>query len=210
MLTVSVTPFFASAWLVPRLAQFRDACPDIDLQIATSHALADFSRDGVDVAIRHGLGRYIGLCSERLLTVEIVALAAPALVARLGMPATPADLARWPHLHDAERKGWHIWFDAQRIDDFGPPRGPAFDDSGLLLQAILAGQGAGLLPAAMVRDELASGRLVQLADIAWLDDFAYYLVYPPHHAERTKVAAFRRWILEAAQADGAASMTGAA
>ena len=79
-----------------------------------------------------------------------------------------------------------------------------------MLQAILAGQGAGLLPAAMVRNELASGRLVQLADIAWLDDFAYYLVYPPHHAERTKVAAFRRWILEAAQADGAASMTGAA
>ncbi|KVQ68204.1 transcriptional regulator GcvA [Burkholderia territorii] len=208
-LTVSVTPFFASAWLVPRLAQFRDTCPDIDLQIVTSHALADFSRDGVDVAIRHGLGRYIGLCSERLLTVEIVALAAPALVARLGMPATPADLAGWPHLHDAERKGWHIWFDAQRIADFGPPRGPAFDDSGLLLQAILAGQGAGLLPAAMVRRELASGRLVQLADAAWLDDFAYYLVYPPHHAERAKVAAFRRWILEAAQADGAASMTGA-
>ena len=36
------------------------------------------------------LGRYIGLCSERLLTVEIVALASPELVARLGMPATPA------------------------------------------------------------------------------------------------------------------------
>ena len=115
VLTVSVTPFFASAWLVPRLAQFREACPDVDLQVVTSHALADFSRDGVDVAIRHGLGRYIGLCSERLLTVEIVALASPELVARLGMPATPADLVGWPQLHDAERKGWHIWFGAQRI-----------------------------------------------------------------------------------------------
>ncbi|OXH84624.1 LysR family transcriptional regulator, partial [Burkholderia multivorans] len=41
VLTISVTPFFASAWLVPRLAQFRDACPDVDLQIVTSHALAD-------------------------------------------------------------------------------------------------------------------------------------------------------------------------
>ena len=51
---------------------------------------------------------------------------------------------------------------------------------------------------------------MQLADVAWLDDFAYYLVYPPHHAERPKVAAFRRWILDAAQADGAASMSGAA
>ncbi|PRG31094.1 transcriptional regulator GcvA [Burkholderia multivorans] len=201
VLTISVTPFFASAWLVPRLAQFRDACPDVDLQIVTSHARADFARDGVDVAIRHGLGRYAGLCSEHLLTVEIVA--------RLGMPRTPAELVDWPHLHDAERKGWHTWFDAQRIDDFGPPRGPAFDDAGLLLQAIVAGQGAGLLPAAMVRGELANGRLVQLADVARLDDFAYYLVYPPHHAERPKVAAFRRWILDAARAGDAPSMSGA-
>jgi LysR family glycine cleavage system transcriptional activator len=49
---------------------------------------------------------------------------------------------------------------------------------------------------------------VQLADVARLDDFAYYLVYPPHHAERNKVAAFRGWILDAARADDAASMSG--
>lgn len=60
----------------------------------------------------------------------------------------------------------------------------------------------------MVRGELASGRLAQLADVAWLDDFAHYLAYPPHHAERPKVAAFRRRILDAARADGAASRTG--
>jgi LysR family glycine cleavage system transcriptional activator len=202
-LTVSVTPFFAAAWLVPRLKHFQDAHPDIDLQVVTSNALVDFSRDGVDVAVRHGLGRYPGLRSDRVVAVEIVPVAAPRLVARLGAPATPAALTRWPHVHDAERKGWHLWFQAQGIDDIGPPRGPSFDDSGLLLKAVLAGQGVGLLPAAMVALELAEKRLVKLADVVLLADFAYYLVYPESNHERPKVAAFRTWILNCATSDTA-------
>jgi LysR family glycine cleavage system transcriptional activator len=191
VLTVSVTPFFASAWLVPRLKDFQDAHPEIDLQLVTSTALADFARDGVDVAVRHGLGRYPGLASDRVVAVEIVPVAAPALAARLGN--TP--LARWPHVHDAERKGWHLWFAAQGVAEVVAPRGPAFDDSGLLLQSVLAGQGAGLLPAAMVARDIAEGRLVTLAAPVRLDDFAYYVVCPEEARERPKVAAFRRWIL---------------
>src|SRR5262249_41191716 len=172
------TPSLARAWLVPRRKGFQDAHPDIDLQVVTSNALVDFSRDGVDLAVRHGLGRYPGLRSERVVAVEIVPVAAPTLVAKLGKPTSPAEMTRWPHVHDAERKGWHLWFQAQGVDEIGPPRGPAFDDSGLLLKAVLGGQGAGLLPAAMVALELAEGRLVKLADVALLDEFAYYLVYP--------------------------------
>lgn len=198
ILTVSVTPFFASAWLVPRMKRFQDAHPDIDLQVVSGTALADFSRDGVDVAIRHGLGRYPGLSSQRVLTVASVPVAAPALVERLGMPATPADLARWPRVNDAERKAWALWFQAQGIEDAGPARGPSFDDSGLLLKAVLAGQGAALLPAAMMADDLAEGRLVQLSDVIWLEDFAYYLVYPEDSRDRPKVAAFRDWLLQTA------------
>ncbi|TWT12601.1 transcriptional regulator GcvA [Reyranella sp. CPCC 100927] len=198
VLTVSVTPFFASAWLVPRLRSFQKVHPDIDLQVVSSNALVDFARDGVDVAVRHGLGRYPGLRSERVVAVEVVPVAAPDLIAQYGMPASPDDLTRWPHVHDAERKGWHLWFQAQGIDDIGAPRGPAFDDSSLLLQAVLTGQGAGLLPAAMVALDLADKRLVRLAKVTLLEAFAYYLVYPEASHEQAKVAAFRTWILDAA------------
>ena len=201
LLTVSVTPFFATAWLIPRLKTFQNAHPDIDLHVITSTALTNFSRDGVDVAIRHGYGRYPGLHSEHLLTVEVVPVAAPVLVAQWGLPNDPAELRRWPLVHDADRKGWHLWFQARRIDEIGPPRGPSFDDSSLLLRAVLDGQGAGLLPAAMLERDLAEGRLVKLADIVWIDDFAYYLVYPAFNLERPKVAAFRAWILDAPMAE---------
>ncbi|KRE92516.1 LysR family transcriptional regulator [Frateuria sp. Soil773] len=200
-LTVSVTPLFANAWLVPRLDGFRAAHPDIDLHLKASQAYADFVRDGVDVAVRHGLDRYPGLCSHRVLTVEVVPVATPALLARLGTPGSPAELARWPLLHDAQRTGWHHWFQAQGVSDPNAARGPALDDSGLLLQAVLAGQGAGLLPLALVATELAQGRLVKLADPLWLEQLAYYLVYPESSRDRPKVAAFRAWMLEAVRGD---------
>jgi LysR family transcriptional regulator, glycine cleavage system transcriptional activator len=197
-LTVSVTPFFAAAWLVPRLKGFQDAYPDIDLRIVTSNTLADFSRDGVDVAIRHGLGRYPGLHSERILVVEVVPVAAPSLVATLGVPANPAELTRWPHVHDAERQGWHLWFQAQGIPNIGAPHGPSFDDAGLLMKAVLAGQGAGLLPAAIVASDIQQRRLVRLAEVTWLEQFAYFLVYPEASHRRPNVAAFQEWIIGAA------------
>lgn len=201
LLTVSTTPFFASAWLVPRLKSFQKAHPDIDLQLQASNALADFSRDGVDVAIRHGTGQYPGLVSQCVLTVEVVPVAAPSLVAELGKPAKPIDLLGWPRVNDAQRKGWRLWFAAQGVADTGPVRGPSFDDAGLLLVAVQAGQGVGLLPAALVASDVAEGRLVRLFKAALLDGFAYHLVYPQASHDRPKVAAFRSW-LAGAMRDG--------
>lgn len=209
--TVSVTPFFASAWLIPRLKAFREAHPHIDLQVTASTALVNWSRDPVDIAVRHGSGKYPGLRSERLVAVEVIPVASPGLVAQQGVPANPAALAHWPQVHDADRSGWPLWFQSQGVDDFGQPRGPAFDDAGLLLQAVLEGHGVGLLPAALVAPQLADGQLVQLTSSALLDEFAYYLVYPDGRQKRPKIADFRAWILAAAnvvdQRPGAAPLT---
>lgn len=195
VLSVSVTPFFASAWLVPRMKSFQDRHPDIDLQIVTSSALVDFSRSGIDVAVRHGLGRYPGLRSDRVVTVEMVPVAAPALLETHGRPSSPADLVHWPQVHDADRKGWSLWFQAQAIAEQPVPRGPSFDDSSLLLKAILGGQGAGLLPAAMVERERAEGQLVQLLEAVQVEEFAYYLVCPAGTQSQAKIVAFREWML---------------
>jgi LysR family glycine cleavage system transcriptional activator len=197
MLTVSVTPFFASAWLVPRMRSFQESNPEIDLQIVTSTALTDFSRSSVDVAVRHGIGRYPGLRSDHIVAVEMVAVAAASLVERLGAPQCAADLVRWPHVHDTDRKGWSLWFQANGVEDFRSPRGPSFDDSSLILKAILSGHGAGLLPAAMIAAELANGELMQLLDATLIGEFGYYLVYPEHTQDNEKIAAFREWIVNA-------------
>ena len=78
----------------------------------------------------------------------------------------------------------------QAIDEIGAPCGPAFDEPSLLLKAVLTGQGAGLLPAAIAALDHSQGRHVKLADVSWSKAFAYYLVYPQASHELPKVATF--------------------
>ena len=58
----------------------------------------------------------------------------------------------------------------------------------------IVGQGAGLLPVAMVQDELTAGRLIRLAGDAWLEEFGYYLVWPGRGALPDKAQVFRNWL----------------
>jgi LysR family transcriptional regulator, glycine cleavage system transcriptional activator len=59
--TVSTMPSFAATWLVPRLATFARHHPDIEVAVETGSRLVDLRREPIDLAIRHGLGKYPGL-----------------------------------------------------------------------------------------------------------------------------------------------------
>lgn len=200
-LTVSAMPNFAVSWLIPRLARFRARHPEIDLQIQSTAKLTDFARDGVDVAIRHGLGRYPGLCSDRIMAVELVPVASPALLAVHERPSQPADIVNLPLLHEAARADWRLWLDAQGVEYIDVPGGPSFDDETLRIHAALTGLGVALVRSALVRNELADGRLVSLSTTAWPSEFAYYCVCPQETADRPNIVAFRDWLIEEGRAE---------
>lgn len=195
ILTVSVTPSFAASWLVPRLKRFHEQHSDIDLRLQTGKALVDFSHSDVDLAIRHGLGRYPGLRSDRLVSIELIPVASAALIKKYGMPKSSRDLIDWPLLHDSERRDWQLWLETQGVADHAPLRGPSFEDSALVLQASESDQGAALIPATMAAASIEEGRLVRLLQTSWPMEFAYYLVYPIETTNHPKIAAFRNWIL---------------
>jgi LysR family glycine cleavage system transcriptional activator len=197
-LTVSAPPAFAISWLVPRLGRFRAAHPRIALRISTSRGLSNFAEDGVDVAIRHGLGRYKGLLCDRIAAIATIPVCSPGFLAEL--PASPlvaADLARLPLLHDADRQEWPLWFQAHGVADAGHAAldGIGFDDQTLLIRAAASGQGVALVTDTLARAELEAGSLVQVLDGGWPQEFAYWLVTPRSTADRPPVAAFRAWIL---------------
>jgi LysR family transcriptional regulator, glycine cleavage system transcriptional activator len=66
VLTVTTSPNFAAKWLVHRLGRFADAHPSIDLRVSASLHHVDFAREDIDIAIRHGDGRWPGLQMTRL------------------------------------------------------------------------------------------------------------------------------------------------
>ncbi len=198
VLTVSAPPAFAASWLVPRLGRFRAMRPDIELNIATTRGLANFATDGVDLAVRHGLGRYPGLRCDRVASVAMVPVCSTHFLASLPRrPRRPADLIDLPLLHDAERQDWALWFQAQGVSDAGhaAARGISVDDQMLLIRAAASHQGIALVTETLARPELEQGGVVRAVDVAWPQEFAYWLVCPRATADQPKIAAFRAWLL---------------
>jgi len=196
IVTVSTMSGFATKWLVPRLNRFQELHPNIDVRISTSWHLVDFGREDVDVAIRHGLGRYQGLRSWRLLVEDMVPVCSPRLLE--GPPAlrTLADLRNHTLLHDQERRDWSLWLEAAGVTGIDGTRGLSFTEETLMLEAAIEGQGIALGRSALIERDLAAGRLVKPFDVPIPNDFAYYLVCPDGRADVPKIVAFREWLLQ--------------
>jgi LysR family glycine cleavage system transcriptional activator len=193
---ITCTPGFAVQWLVPRLQQFQDLHPDIDVRIDASTRVLDLRLEDVDLAVRHGNGRYPGLVSEKLLDDDLIPVGSPRLQAGRNRIRTPADLARQRLLHIETRDDWRLWFAAQGME-IDWRRGPLLVDSAIGVQAAVAGKGVILIRRSLAADEFASGRLAALLPQGLPKGTAYYLVYPPEHISQPAVRAFRAWLLAA-------------
>ncbi|WP_332693631.1 LysR substrate-binding domain-containing protein, partial [Bosea sp. (in: a-proteobacteria)] len=144
-LTISVTPSFASKWLIPRLPEFTAAHPQLDLRILASDGLANFQSDGVDIAVRQGRPPFgAGLVAELLFPQEVVAVCSPKLRPSAHAPLTDADPAQFVLLHD----GHDLWpeFIERALARQVPAgiRSVRFNQTALALDAALAGQGLAL------------------------------------------------------------------
>lgn len=198
-LALTCTAGFATHWLLPRLQRFEDMHPDIDVRISASHRMFDFERDGIDLAIRHGLGGYEGLISERLVDDELVPICTPALAATLGADPSPDLLAGYQLIHDVYRRDWQLWLAAAGATKVDASRGPIFSDGNGAFEAMKSGFGVALMRRSFIEKELAEGRLIAPFPLGLTSKLAYHLVYPGTALERPAVAAFRRWLLSEAK-----------
>jgi LysR family glycine cleavage system transcriptional activator len=198
---------------MPRLGRFTAAHPDIELQIETSGRLVDLDREGIDIALRHGLGDYPGLSAIRFLTPRLVPVCSPGLLRQArqrGWPSIrqPLDCLAYPLLQDSNRVDWSLWLQSHGIDDARSKAGASYEGDLLLIQAALVGQGIALVRDIFVASELASGRLVQVLDLPWPNKFAYYLVARPEAFRKRKIALFRDWLLGEVAAENPGDIAG--
>ncbi|OCP38698.1 transcriptional regulator GcvA [Ensifer sp. LC163] len=202
-LRVSLSPRFATNWLLPRLSQFRAANPAIELTFDISDEVRDFDADDVDIAIRFGSGRYAQTRSQRLFEAVIAPVCSPKLIAAGGQPKSPRDLFGQTLCHvECTTEGmlwpnWRMWMAAAGIDDFDDSRCVAFTDTSHVVEAVIDGGAVGLVDLAMIKNEMAEGRLVRLFDIgvSVAEDYAYHLVYPESSSQDPRILAFCDWIL---------------
>lgn len=191
-LTVSAIPSFAARWLAPRLGHFIDLHPDIEVVLQASGQLQDLARDAIDVGIRFGRGKYPGLVVERLMGDIYYPVVSPAY--RGGqLPRTPAELAQATLLRSVEP--WQPWFEAAGLALAEPSGGVMFEDLSMLIRSAVDGNGVALVRHVVAMQEIASGQLLRLFELAAPSQDDYYFVSPPAAAAKPQVQAFRAWLL---------------
>lgn len=197
-LTVTAGPALTAKWLAPRLFQFAQAHPDIELRFSASLRMMDFVRDAIDVAIRFGYGPDPGLYSVKLAEEWVTPVMIPELAEKY---PTPESLIGAPLLIDESIDfldppcDWGAWFRAMNIDT-PPPSGLRFSQADHALDAAMTGIGVVLGRRALVIKDLAEGRLVAPYGVA-LSTTAHFRFLCQMGAEnRPQIRAFRDWMLE--------------
>ncbi|MCK1422561.1 transcriptional regulator GcvA [Bradyrhizobium sp. 180] len=202
VLTVSTLASLAAKWLLPRLTDFQEQHPGIDVRITTSTSLVDFQRDDVDAAIRYGRGQWPGLRADWLMADELFPVCSPSLLRGDKPLRRPEDLRNHSLLHtsNANSDDWRLWLTAAGLPaDIARQPGITFDMIFMTIQAAIDGIGVAMGRTSYVQDDIAKGRLVVPFKIALPADAGFYLVSPEGRREAPKLTAFRDWMIAATQ-----------
>lgn len=199
VLTVSVTPAFASMVLVPRLASLREAHPDITLRVEATDKRADLRKAEADLAVRYGPERPQPFASQLLFRDRYVPIASPAWLRGRALPVPAQALASTDLLqHDWKNDSlqgptWSDWMAAAGVTAFDEGRCIGFSEEAHAIQAALEGAGVALASTVLVASELLAGRLVQVHPLH-LPGFAYQAEYLPSHPRLDAVQRVVAWL----------------
>ena len=192
-LRLAVTPTFARSILLPRLKQFSDAYPEIDLTLQVSIPLLDVVAEDADLMIRFGTGRYADVEHLCLVKDEVTPMASPAFVREHGPFEAADDLEGLPLLR-SPLEPWRTWFAAHDLDWPEPAEGSSFNDVGLMCDAAAQGLGVALVRLKLAAPWLESGQLVRLYERSVPSPHAHYLCWRAGTMERWECAAFADWL----------------
>ena len=192
--TLAVGPIFGARWLIPRLSKFYRLNPNIELVLHHSPRITNAEQLVATIAVDWGIGDWQGLDAKRLLDVFYRPVLSPALLAERGGLVSPADLARYPIIHQWDREEWNAWLKLVGQADLDFARETIARDSNLALQAAIEGQGVLMGTFPFVQSEVASGRLVCPFETELHPVRRYYLLSRPGARSVPAVNAVCTWI----------------
>src|SRR6201988_1543582 len=198
-LWISSLPFFTSAVLLPALPDFKRRHPALTLRIEATHQYADFNASRVDVAIRYGREHSAGLKFEPLVEVKGLPVCAPAL-AKSGL-RRPEDLSAQVLIHlTTQPRAWPAWLKEAGLPQLAAQGHLWLDSVPAMLEAAEQGLGVTLAMAPLIRARPGFGKkLVAPFDFPPARGETIYLVSRSEQVRERRIAAVRRWIVEAVQ-----------
>lgn len=190
----------AKAIVLPRIHEFHERYPHIELAIGSGDRLVDLVREGVDCVVRAGEPKDSSLVTRRLALLPQVTCASPGYLAKYGTPTQPSDLAQ----HMAVN-----FFSASRPEVFpyefmvdGKLETCMLEDwisvNDAELYKTCAEQGCGIIqvPRFSVESQLREGTLVEILPHTPCPPMVYSVLYPHHRQLSPRVRVFIDWIAQ--------------
>ncbi|MDO6483655.1 LysR substrate-binding domain-containing protein [Shimia thalassica] len=191
--TISVTPTFASKWLIPNLPDFSDKHPDIDLRILATEKVSSFHSDGIDLAIRQGNPPFgAALNATLLFAQDVIAVSAPTLVEHAAVPVDATTLAQLPKIHDTHDLWPRVLADLDVVDQ--SKRGLRLSQTALAVDAAVSGQGVALVSRFLVSADIAAANLLDLGLDFQVDSQDFYLLTLRKRAPNPAIGTVVDWL----------------
>lgn len=199
VLRLNVPVSFGVRVLAPLLPRFHALHPDVALQLCLTDQLVDPVRGGFDASIRIAQLPDSSLVARQLMLAPRRLVAAPALLRRVGMPATPKALAAVPVLNYGNQQGGTTMaFTRAGVTERVHLRGPLVADNGdLLCVAAVAGMGIALLPDFITADPIGAGLLQPVLTDWQPPAIAVHALLPPGRKPPRRTQAFVDFLLQA-------------
>jgi DNA-binding transcriptional LysR family regulator len=198
--TLAASTAFGSFWMMPRLQQFRDELPGVDLRIQTADRDLDIIAEGIPLGVRGGVPRdWPDYHSLSLSDEEIFPVAGPSYLAKFGKPKTVEELAthRLIHLEEPYREAptWDEWFASAGTSLRNAERGLRINDYALVIQAVMEGQGISLGWRHLVERLVASVLLVPVTDHVMRTGIGFHVIWPKNRDLSDNARRVRDWLV---------------
>jgi DNA-binding transcriptional LysR family regulator len=196
-LKVTTTVSFGSAWLTPRIREFTDLYPEVQVALLVNDTELDLSMREADVAIRMSPPRQPDLVQRHLTTLRYHIYASSEYLKRFGTPQKPEDLDKHRIIlygDDANPPVRTINFLWEAGVRPGYERRPVFMVNNVygILRAVEAGIGIAALPDFMAHE---ASDLVRILPELSGPEVEVFFVYPEELRASKRIAVFRDFLL---------------
>jgi DNA-binding transcriptional LysR family regulator len=194
-LRISAAVTFSRIHLVPRLAEFLDAHPRLELELVMDDRPRDLVAENIDAALRLGALTDSSLRARKLAQSERLVIASPAYLARRGVPATPADLLNLNAIIYSQWTGGEEWSFRRGTAETSIrfQRRLMITAAEGVRAAVISGQGFAIASRWMFAPELQSGEVVSILNDWTLPPLDLWVIYPSGRLTSTKARAFVKW-----------------
>lgn len=182
--------------IIPHLAQFLDAHPDLGVDAILEDRVVDMVEEGIDVSLMLGEIRTSTITAHKIGEWRRLVLGTPAYFEQAGQPVVPADLAHHRAVIYVHPVGGMIWsFRRVASEETVTLNGTVhMSVAEGLREAVFAGLGLCVAPQWMFEPELASGRVTQVMSDWSLPAMDVWLAFPSGRRRDPKVRAFGAFV----------------